>query len=446
MKSGTVCGAMACGWLIAATLTVGSLAPARAGVGCRAELDRGVLPAGREETAVIKITMEPGRSRQAHQRPPVNLSIVLDRSGSMAGEKLEKAKDAAIEALRRLDGQDIFSLVIYDHNVETLVPAQSARNSEWIEGRIREIRAGGNTALFGGVSQGAAEVRKHLGDDYVQRIILLSDGLANVGPSSPDDLERLGASLIKEGISVSTVGVGLDYNEDLMTRLAQKSDGNSYFVRESRDLPRIFAAELGDVLNVVARKVILTIEFLDGVRPLRILGRDGRVGSHSVEIALNQLYGGQEKYALIEVAVPPAPAQSERRVAVARLAYEDAVTQEAEKTEATALVKFSEREEDVVQSVNGAVQDDYARNVIAVTKDEVVELMDQGKKDVALQKLRQVNTDLQQQRAKYNMPAQNAEMKQMAQEAEVLGDKGMDRDMRKTYRNDSYIIRSQQQE
>ena len=180
---GSVCGVLGAGLLAGLACL-----PARAGVGCRAELDRGVLPAGREETAVIKITMEPGHSRHSRRRPPVNLAIVLDRSGSMSGEKLEKAKEAAIEALRRLDGDDLFSLVMYDHNVETVVPAQSARNSEWIECRIRDIRAGGNTALFGGVSQGAAEVRKHLGDDYVQRIILLSDGLANVGPSSPDDL------------------------------------------------------------------------------------------------------------------------------------------------------------------------------------------------------------------------------------------------------------------
>src|SRR5205085_8842601 len=123
-----------------------------------------------------------------------------------------------------------------------------------LEEAICSIEAGGNTALHGGVSRGAAEIRRHLDDGhYVNRIILLSDGLANVGPSTPEELGRLGTSLMKEGISVTTIGLGLGFNEDLMTRLAQRSDGNTYFVESSADLPRIFAAELGDVLNVVAR-------------------------------------------------------------------------------------------------------------------------------------------------------------------------------------------------
>ncbi len=195
-------------------------------VTCRVELDRRVLPARGNQRVVVKVSLDARRPKES-ARPPVNLAIVLDRSGSMTGAKLDKAKAAAIEAFRRLGPQDIFSMVVYDHNVETVVPAQSAANAEWIEGRIRRIRPGGRTALFGGVSQGAAEIRKNISHKYVHRIILLSDGLANVGPSTPEDLERLGAALIKEDISVTTVGVGMDYNEDLMTRLSQKSDGHS---------------------------------------------------------------------------------------------------------------------------------------------------------------------------------------------------------------------------
>ena len=95
---------------------------------------------------------------------------------------------------------------------------------------------------------------------------------------------------------MTTVGVGTDYNEDLMTRLAQNSDGNSYFVESSYDLPRIFATELGDVLSVVARKVQLIIECSDGVRPLTIIGRQGRIRGRAVELYLNQLYPGTPIY------------------------------------------------------------------------------------------------------------------------------------------------------
>ncbi len=264
-------------------------------VACRVEIDRDVLPANGPQIAIVKVTLDAPPPPERIERPAVNLSIVLDRSGSMAGQKLEKAKQGAIEALRHLTPQDIFSVGVYDHRVETIVSAQSAGRVEWIENRIRRIHSGGNTALFGGVSQGAAEVRKNLNREYVHRIILLSDGLANVGPSSPEDLGRLGAALIKEDISVTTVGVGMDYNEDLMTSLSQNSDGNAYFVESSRDLPRIFAAELGDVLSVVAKKVQLLIECPEGVRPLSIIGREGRIRGRTVELFMNRLYGSQEK-------------------------------------------------------------------------------------------------------------------------------------------------------
>src|SRR6185295_11718885 len=112
-------------------------------------------------------------------------------------------------------------IVAFDTRVETVVPAQRVGRARGLEAAICGIEPGGNTALYGGVACGAAEVRKHLEDErYVNRVILLSDGLANVGPSTPEELGRLGASLLGEGISVTTIGLGLGYNEDLMARLA----------------------------------------------------------------------------------------------------------------------------------------------------------------------------------------------------------------------------------
>ena len=216
---------------------------------CRAELEKPVLPAGESIRTVVKITLDAARVPTDKKRPPINLAVVLDRSGSMSGSKIEHAKKAAIAALRRLDEGDIFSLIAYNNGVETVIPAQAAADADGMERRIREISSGGGTNLFGGVNQGASELRKHLSDRrYTPRIILLSDGLANVGPSSPDELGRLGAALVKEGISVTTVGVGNDYNEDLMTQLSQKSDGNTYFVENSNDLIFILD-EHGQVLN-----------------------------------------------------------------------------------------------------------------------------------------------------------------------------------------------------
>ena len=319
---------------------------------CRVDLDNPVVLAGGRQTAIVKVTLDAPKAPQVNKRPPVNLTIVMDRSGSMGGQKIEKAREAAIAALRRLGPEDLFSLVTYDDQVNTVVPAQRAANTEWIEGRIRSVSAGGSTALFAGVSQGASEVRKNLDGRYVNRILLMSDGLANVGPSTPAELGRLGTALRKEGISVTTIGVGTDYNEDLMAQMAQNSDGNTYFVESSVDLPRIFASELGDVLSVVASKVTIEVEFPEGIRPMRILGRDGRVGANHVELSLNQLYGGQQKYALIEVELPEGVEGEVRRIADARCSYQDMISNRPANSSGQAMVRYSANDEDVQRNVN----------------------------------------------------------------------------------------------
>ncbi len=414
------------------------------GVKCRVELDRAVLPAGRNQKAVVKITLDapppPGKS----MRPAVNLAVVLDRSGSMKGQKLERAKDAAIEALRHLRPVDLFSVAVYDHNVSTVVPAQPAANIEWIEGRIRQIRSGGNTALFGGVSQGAAEVRKNLGGNYVHRIILLSDGLANVGPSGPEDLGWLGAALIKESISVTTVGVGTDYNEDLMTRLSQNSDGNTYFVESGRDLPRIFAAELGDVLSVVAKKIHIIIECPDGVKPLNIIGRKGRIKGRFVEFSLNQLYGNQAKYALVEVEIPVGKSGEKRDIAYVNVSYENPFTQKKETSSKRLDASFSKDKIKVKKSANIAVQKEYYLNVNAIAQERAISLSDKGKQNEAVSELKRSANKLKEVGQEYNDKELLKRAEEMAGQADQIEKQGMTKKSRKVLRTDSYQMQNQQ--
>jgi len=438
-----VVGVLLVGWIAVPSAIARSASPS---VQCLVELDKDVLYAGGPQKVIVKVTLDAPPPPERTDRPPVNLAIVLDRSGSMTGEKIEKAKLAAIEALRRLSPADMFSLVVYDHGVQTIVPAQSAANSEWIEGRIRKIQPGGNTALFGGVSQGAAEVRKHLPGNYVHRIILLSDGLANVGPSSPDDLGRLGAALLKEGISVTTIGVGTDYNEDLMVKLAMMSDGNTYFVESSVDLPRIFAAELGDVLSVVAKRVLLTIELPNGVRPLNIIGREGRITGRRVELSMNQLYGGQKKYALLEVEVPGSKAGEEKQIAKANVTYENAISQKAESARGLVNVRFSKDLAEVEKSSNTAVQKEYQLNRNALAQEEAISLADEGKNKEAVQELKQSAVELRAAGKRY----QDAELLEKAEEMEAqagrIESEGMTKKFRKALKTESYQTKTQQSE
>jgi Ca-activated chloride channel family protein len=440
-------------YFVAALLSAGSLcfsSGAFAGsaaepVNLRIEVDRPVLPADSAQKAIIKVALDGIRLPRPESRPPVNLALVLDRSGSMHGDKLQQAKAAAIEALHRLEADDLFSLVAYDTAIETLIPAGRVGDGRELEDRIRSIRAGGNTALYGGVSQGAAELRKHLEDRrYIHRLILLSDGLANEGPSTPDDLGRLGSALLKEGISVTTIGLGLGFNEDLMTRLAQKSDGNTYFVESSRDLPRIFNEELGDVLNIVARQITLEIVFPDGIRPVTFVGREGVIRGQKAEMTLNQLYGGQEKFALVEVEVPSNKSGMEREIASAQLRFENALTQRKSTLSARRSVKFDADHETVTRSANLKVQNDYAVNVMAVAKDKAVEFVDKNRRSEAANELRTKAAELQSLGATYSNSTVVEYAKKQAAEADRLERGGLNNAERKMYRAENAQTKNQQ--
>ncbi|MBF0468563.1 MAG: VWA domain-containing protein [Desulfamplus sp.] len=416
---------------------------------CKVETDRKILPAGASQNIVIKVTLDalsldaiPATSNI--KRPPVNLSIVLDRSGSMSGSKLERAKDAAVEALKRLGKNDLFSLVVYDHNVETTVPAQSAQYTEGIMAQISQIKPGGNTALFGGVSQGASEIRKNLGTRYIHRMILLSDGIANVGPSTPDDLGRLGAALLKEGISVSTVGVGTDYNEDLMARLSHNSDGNIYFVESSVDLPGIFTAELGDVLSVVARKIIITIEMPEGVRPIRIIGRDGTINNNRVELSMNQLYGGQKKYILVEARIPESNSGQQMKIATADISYENPFSLKSVEDQGASFITFSEDKDEVAGSANIGVVREYELNINALAREKAITLSDEGKKEEAVQALKDSAAKLKSVGSAFKDEALMEQAAELENQAEAIDREGMSKKSRKLLRTESYQMKTQQ--
>jgi len=258
-------------------------------------------------------------------RPPVNVAIVVDKSGSMSGEKIANARLAAKQAVSRLAPTDIVSIVAYDSGVRVLVPATRAADKAAIYGGIDQLSASGNTALFAGVSKGAAEVRKFADGRHLNRIVLISDGLANVGPSSPAELIQMGRMLAAEGISVTTLGLGLSYNEDLMAGLAAASDGNHAFIERADSLARFFDLEFGEVMNAVARDVTVTVKCVPGVRPVRLLGRTGDIIGSEVNVAMNQVFSGREKFLLLEVEVDPDTARSAGALAAVSVNFGDLV-------------------------------------------------------------------------------------------------------------------------
>jgi len=277
--------------------------PVQKPMGLDARLANPVMKAGTKQQNYLRVALNGCEPKRSDNRNPVNVSFVIDRSGSMAGPRIVQAREAVILALKRLDQNDIASVVIFDNQVDVLAPAQPVSNQNHFIGLVRGITVRGSTAIYDGVMQGAREVRKFKDARRLNRVVLLSDGLANVGPKQPEEFARLGRDLLAEGISVSTIGLGLDYNEDLMLALARAADGNHAFASVPNDLIQIFNREFDDVLAACAQTVSIDVELAPGARVVRALSRDGKVEGKRAQFTLNQVYAATEHYVLLEIEI-----------------------------------------------------------------------------------------------------------------------------------------------
>jgi len=332
------------------SLSVGSISASQ--VGLSVEMSNPVLKALKKQTTFLKVGLTGFKMQSRAERAPVNISLVLDKSGSMKGSPMEEARSGAIEAIRRLGPNDIVSVITYDSTVHVLVPATKLTDKDTVCRQISQIRAGGGTALFAGVSKGAAEIRKFADRNYVNRVILLSDGKANIGPSSPSELGNLGASFKKENMTVSTMGLGPGYNEDLMLMLASRSGGNHIFIEDTAQLAGIFHEEFKTVLSVVAQEVSVAIDVSKAVRPIRVLGREAEINGQQVITQLSQIYSEQEQYVVLEVEVPATSAGKATQVASVSVTYGNMLTQATDRLAGTASVNFSDNATEIAEKTN----------------------------------------------------------------------------------------------
>ncbi len=419
-----------------------TLIPA-ASVDLEVSVSNSFLIAESSQSVFLKVGLT-GRDLGGERRTPANVSIVLDRSGSMDGQKMIQAKEAASLAVSMLDPEDIVSIVTYSDTVTVLVPATRVSNRRYIQQKIETVFAEGSTALFAGVSRGADEVSKFLERNSVNRVILLSDGLANVGPDSPAALGNLGESLKRSGVSVTTIGLGLGYNEDLMVRLAQKSDGNHAFVENYNDLTRIFRYELQDILSVVAQDVEIEISCPEGIVPKQILGREAEIIGNTVYTTINQLYNNQEKYLLVELEIPPGQAGTRINIADITVQYADMQSKTANRLSDQSTVEFTESKEKAEESTDRDTVVDAVKQISAQLTEEAVMLRDEGKIEEAQIMLQKSSDYLFEAAEELDSEDLNILGDINARDAEIISDDTNWNASRKRMRASSYEIQSQQ--
>ena len=349
------------------------------GLQLSAELAHPRLPAAQKMSTYLKVGLTGVPFATEKERPPVNVAIVIDKSSSMAGDRIRHAREAAKQAIDLLSPEDIVSVIAYDSTVKVISSAAPLKNPAAVKAAIDQIESGGMTALFAGVSKASEELRKHKNPEQVSRVILLSDGMANVGPASTEELGRLGIALAKENVSVSTLGLGLGYNEDLMTELALRSDGNHTFIKDSQALASVFQTEFADLLSVVAQQMEVRIQCADGIRPVRVLGSEAQIDGQSVTFSLNQLCAKQQRSLLLEVEVPAGQGDQDVNIADVSVSYIDAASGSKQTASNRSVARRVDDPALVTNSTNKSVLEDVAVFIATEKEALAVKLNDEGR-------------------------------------------------------------------
>src|SRR4051812_9126595 len=272
-----------------------------------AECDRRLVAVEVSSQRTIEwIAIAPDIARR-DSRAPLNLALILDRSGSMQGDKLRYVQQAACHVLDMLDQRDRIAVVAYDDQVTLIAPSQlvSAQTREELKRKINDLRPGGWTDLSGGWLEGCREVAERLTSDGVHRALLLTDGLANRGIIDIEELTHHARELRRRGVATSTFGVGLDFNEQLLEALAEQGGGHFYYIERPDHIPDVFRRELGELLTVVAREAFLSITIPSGVT-VELLGDlpHERNGAR-LRIFLGDLCAGERRALYTRVLTPP---------------------------------------------------------------------------------------------------------------------------------------------
>jgi Ca-activated chloride channel family protein len=253
---------------------------------------------------LVEVTAPPARTERV--RPPVNLAFVLDRSGSMGGEKIRLAKQAIEEAIARLHDDDRFAIVVYDDRVDVVVPGTLATPDARRAAldRLREMDARGSTNLGEGWLRGAEQVALALSQEGVNRCLLLTDGLANVGITDRDELARHAGELRARGVSTTTFGVGEDFDEVLLQAIASAGGGHFYFIATASSIRDHITSEVGETLEIVARGVTLEIGAAEGIRVESLSPYPIHEGRGRTEVTLGDLTSDERVEVVLRLNFP----------------------------------------------------------------------------------------------------------------------------------------------
>ena len=250
-----------------------------------------IAPLQRE--AVLQIGFTTSEVDERTDLRPLNLVFVIDKSGSMADDdKMSRVKDSLRNMIHKLRSNDIVSVVAFDTNAYVAFPARPIGSGDELRVAIDCLSPGGSTNIHEGLMLGYAEAKKHFSSGATNRVILLTDGIANQGVAEPSRIAHDSARYNGQGIDLSTIGVGLDLNNDLLRTLARSGRGLYHFISDFQDINKVFVNEVQSLISSVAKNVQVRIEYGPGLQLVKLYGYTPAYGNGHVTLALDNMNNG----------------------------------------------------------------------------------------------------------------------------------------------------------
>lgn len=343
------------------------------------------LKGDKDQYAYVVVKVTGNELKNEKKRVPLNISLVLDRSGSMGGDAMKFAKEAAKFVVKQLSSDDVLSIVNYDDKIEVTSPSQKVVNKEILINKIEEIYARSSTNLSGGALEGYKQVGSTKTDNVVNRVLLLTDGLANEGIVDPTQLKKIASSKFQEtGIALSTFGLGASYDEDLLTQMAEAGRGNYYYIDKADKIPEIFAKELDGLLSVVAQNTNVSVLLPAGVTCEKVYGYDYTQTDGKVIVALNDIFAKEDKVFLLKVKITN-PSIQELNLPV-QIEYVDAENFEPKTAKKDLAMKSTSDKKLILECANKSVEELIALFQSTDEFDAILSDVDQNNYDQAREK------------------------------------------------------------
>jgi Ca-activated chloride channel family protein len=312
------------------------------------------------------------RSAEGKVRTPLNLALVLDCSGSMSDrDKMPYLKQSLKVFLQSLQPDDLVAIVGYSDRAWVVREAQQVGNGTWIQRTVDSLSPGGKTNLHGGMMLGFEQVDRNFDIRRNNRVILLTDGIANVGVTDPDRIASDAFAYNQDGIYLSTIGLGLDMNDQLLSTLAKQGHGAYHFVDSAQEMDKVFRKEVEGLVERVANDVQVSLRPAAGVELITVTGFDGQPPKEGAQIVLQDMGAGDSQVLIARLWVSPGAAGS-RPLAEVTLSYSDVFAQKTREARDWVSTKAAE-----IESYNPFADIEVRRNATIVLMAEALKAIDE---------------------------------------------------------------------